>query len=171
MMKGLLQGANLEHAQINMVVESGATVNYYAADSNVQWGSGSEEVATEDADTFEGNCFRNTSEFVRQNVQCVVDECYHGSAANLAQIEIAFFDHHLIQKRNAHTAFVKSLMAWGVIKVADERELKCIVSGIADKHKRLPKEGYKDWSKDYTNDKTACENIGRKLGPTIPYSR
>ena len=54
MMKGLLQGANLEHAQINMVVESGATVNYYAADSNVQWGSGSEEVADEGNDDVTG---------------------------------------------------------------------------------------------------------------------
>lgn len=29
MMQGVFQGADLSHAQINMVVESGATVNYY----------------------------------------------------------------------------------------------------------------------------------------------
>lgn len=116
-------------------------------------------------------CFKNPSEFVKQQVTVAVGDCYLGSSANLALIEITFYDHNLLKKRNAHTAFVKSLVGWGVIEVADENMLKSIISGIADKHKRMPKEGYKEWSQGYINDKTTCENIAIKLGPTIPYSR
>ena len=116
-------------------------------------------------------CFRVASEFVRQNVFVVVKDYYLGSAANLALIEITLFDHNLLQKRNSHTAFFKSLVAWEIVSVANEDELKRIVRALADKHKRLPETGYKEWSKDYTNDKVICENIGKKLGPTIPYSR
>jgi hypothetical protein len=118
-----------------------------------------------------GECFRVASEFVRQGVSTVVKDYYLGSAANLALIEITLFDHNLLQKRNSHTAFFKSLVAWGIISIANEDELKRIVRALADKHKRLPETGYKEWSKDYTNDKTTCENIGKKLGPTIPYNR
>ena len=118
-----------------------------------------------------GECFRVASEFVRQGVSTVVKDYYLGSAANLALIEITLFDHNLLQKRNSHTAFFKSLVAWGIISIANEDELKRIVRALADKHKRLPETGYKEWSKDYTNDKTICENIGKKLGPTIPYNR
>ena len=118
-----------------------------------------------------GECFRVASEFVRQSVFAVVKDYYLGSAANIALIEITLFDHNLLQKRNSHTAFFKSLVAWGIISIANEDELKRIVRALADKHKRLPETGYKEWSKDYTNDKTICENIGKKLGPTIPYNR
>ncbi len=116
-------------------------------------------------------CFRVTSEFVHQSVFAVVKDYYLGSAANLALIEITLFDHSLLQKRNSHTAFFKSLVAWGIVSVVNEDELKRIVRAIADKYKRLPEEGYKEWSKDYTNEKVTCENIGKILGPTIPYNR
>lgn len=132
------------------------------------------EVANEEKADYSasiGECFRTTSEFVRQRVCDVVKDYYLGSAANLALIEITLFDHNLLQKPNSHTAFLKSLVAWGIICVANEEELKRIVRAIADKYKRLPDEGYKEWSKDYTNEKVICENIGKKLGPTIPYNR
>lgn len=118
-----------------------------------------------------GECFRIFSEFVRQSVFAVVQDYYLGSAANLALIEIALFDHNLLRKRNSHTAFLKSLVAWGIVCVTNEQELKKIVRALADKHKRLPETGYKEWSKDYINDKVTCENIGKKLGSTIPYNR
>ena len=118
-----------------------------------------------------GECFRVNSEFVRQSVFAIGKDYYLGSDANQALVEITLFDHHLLKKRNSHTAFFKSLVAWGIIGVANEDELKRIVRALADKHKRLPETGYKDWSGDFTNDKTICENIGKKLGPTIPYSR
>lgn len=132
------------------------------------------EAANEDkADymAYIGECFRVASEFVRHSVFAVVKDYYLGAAANLALIEITLFDHNLLQKRNSHTAFLRSLVAWNIICVANEEELKRIVRAIADKHKRLPEEGYKEWSKDNTNDKVICENIGKKLGPTIPYNR
>lgn len=132
------------------------------------------EVANEDKADYSASiaeCFRVTSEFVRQSVFAVVRDYYLGAAANLALIEITLFDHNLLQKRNSHTAFFKSLVAWGVICVANENELKRIVRAIADKHKRLPEEGYKEWGRDYTNEKVICENVGKKLGPTIPYNR
>lgn len=116
-------------------------------------------------------CFRVTNEFVRQSVFAVVKDYYMGSAARLALIEITLFDHHLLWKRNSHTAFLKSLVAWGIVSVADENELKKIVGALADKHKRLPETGYKEWGKNFANDKVCCENIGIKLGPTIPYNR
>jgi len=116
-------------------------------------------------------CFRVASVFVRQSVFAVVKDYYLGSPANLALVEITLFDHNLLQKRNSHTAFFKSLLAWGIVSVANENELKKIVRALADKHKRLPETGYKEWNKDYINDKVICENIGKKLGPTIPYSR
>jgi len=116
-------------------------------------------------------CFKNCSEFVRQYVKSAVNDCYLGVDANLALIEIAFFDHNLLYKRNAHTAFVRALFSWQIITVEDEGALKSIVSSIADKHKRLPKEGYKLWSEDFINDRNVCENVGRILGPTIPYNR
>lgn len=118
-----------------------------------------------------GECFRVTSEFVRQSVFAVVKDYYLGYAANLALIEIALFDHNLLQKRNSHTAFFKSLVAWGIINVANKDELERIVRAIADKHKRLPEEGYKEWGNNFTNEKVICENVGKKLGPTIPYNR
>ena len=118
-----------------------------------------------------GECFRITSEFVRESVLTVIKDYYLGSAANLALIEVTLFDHNLLQRRNSHTAFIRSLAAWGIISVANEDELKKIVRALADKHKRLPETGYKEWSKDFTNDKTICERIGQQLGPTMPYNR
>lgn len=132
------------------------------------------EVANDEKNVYStsiSDCFRVTSEFVHQSVFAVVKDYYLGSAANLALIEITLFDHNLLQKRNSHTAFFKSLVAWGIITIANEEESKRIVRAIADKHKRLPEVGYKEWSKDYTNEKVICENIGKKLGQTIPYNR
>jgi len=116
-------------------------------------------------------CFRVSNEFVRQRVCDVVKDYYLGAAANLALIEITLFDHNLLQKRNSHTAFFKSLVAWSIVCVANKDELNRIVRAIADKHKRLPEEGYKEWSKVFTNEKVICESVGKKLGPTIPYNR
>ena len=116
-------------------------------------------------------CFKIANDFVRQQVQAVVNDYYLGTDANLALIEIALYDHNQLLKRNSHTAYAKALVAWDILTVADEEKLKSIVSSIADKHKRLPKEGYKEWSQDFINDKTACENIGKALGLTMPYQR
>lgn len=117
-----------------------------------------------------GSCFKNTSGFVRDLVHNLVKDYYLGSAVNLTLIEITLYDHNLIKKRNTHTAFIKSLIAWEILTI-DEGEIKALANGMADKYKRVPKDGYKAWPTMLINDKKMCENMGRKLGSTIPYCR
>ena len=118
-------------------------------------------------------CFKFTYDFVKLKVADIIRDYYKGSYANLALIDIVLFDHKQLNRRNSHKAFVRALIAWGLLEVADEEELKKIVSAVTDKHNRLnriSREGYKKWGDDHP-DKSICENIGRELGHTIPYNR
>ena len=101
--------------------------------------------------------FRFQSDFVKNKVADVIRDFYKGSYANLAL-------------RNYHKAFVKALVAWNLIEVADEEELKKIVSAVTDKHNRMPKEGYQKWDNNFADDKSFCEKIGRELGDSMPYN-
>ena len=114
-------------------------------------------------------CF--PSEFTKQKVDAVVKTFYKGEHAELALIEVTLYDHKQLRKRNKHTAFVKSLVAWGILKVESEKELKQIVKGITDKYGRLPNKGYMEWGKEHLNDKNTCIDIGKLLGETMPYNR
>ena len=117
-------------------------------------------------------CFKFTNDFVKLKVADIIRDYYKGSYANLALIEITLFDHKQLNRRNSHKAFVRALIAWGLIEVADEKELKKIVSAVTDKHNRLnriSREGYKKWGDDHP-DKSICENIGRDLGDSMPYN-
>lgn len=116
-------------------------------------------------------CFKVCNEFVKGQIDKVIKEFYNGSAANLALIEIVLYDHNLLYKRNTHKAFINALAAWNLINVSDEKELNRIVRAVSDKFKRMPEEGYKSWSNDFVNDKSFCENIGKKLGDTMKYNR
>ena len=100
----------------------------------------------------------------------VVHNYYKGSHANLALIEITLYDHNQLIRRNFHKAFVKALVAWGLIEVIDEEELKKVVSAVTDKHNRMPKEGYQKWDNNFADDKSFCEKIGRELGDSMPYN-
>jgi hypothetical protein len=134
----------------------------------------SDEPQTPNGDTTENAikaCFKVSSEFVKGQIDKVIKESYNGTVADLALIEISLFDHNLLRKRNSHKAFVNALVAWNLINVSDEKELNKIARAVADKFKRMPEEGYKSWNKDYVNDKSFCENIGKKLGDTIKYNR
>ena len=118
------------------------------------------------------NCFKFTYDFVKLKVADIIRDYYKGSYANLALIEITLFDHKQLNRRNSHKAFVRALIAWGLLEVADEEELKKIVSAVTDKHNRLnriSREGYKKWGDDHP-DKSICENIGRDLGDSMPYN-
>lgn len=115
-------------------------------------------------------CFIFTSDFVKEKTEAVVKKYYKGSYADLALIEITLFDHGQLKKRNAHTAFVKSLMAWGILNKASGKALKQITDGIRDKHSRLPKVGYKEWDQQFLNDKNTCVSIGNELD-SMPYNR
>ena len=117
-------------------------------------------------------CFKFTYDFVKLKVADIIRDYYKGSYANLALIEITLFDHKQLNRRNSHKAFVRALIAWGLLEVADEEELKKIVSAVTDKHNRLnriSREGYKKWGDDHP-DKFICENIGRDLGDSMPYN-
>ena len=92
--------------------------------------------------------FRFQSDFVKNKVADVIRDFYKGSYANLA----------------------KALVAWNLIEVADEEELKKIVSAVTDKHNRMPKEGYQKWDNNFADDKSFCEKIGRELGDSMPYN-
>ena len=118
------------------------------------------------------NCFKFTYDFVKLKVADIIRDYFKGSYANLALIEITLFDHKQLNRRNSHKAFVRALIAWGLLEVADEEELKKIVSAVTDKHNRLnriSREGYKKWGDDHP-DKSICENIGRDLGDSMPYN-
>ena len=116
-------------------------------------------------------CFKFTYDYVKLKVADIIRDYYKGSYANLALIEITLFDHKQLNRRNSHKAFVKALIAWELLDVADEKELKKIVSAVTNKYNllsRKSREGYKKWGDDHP-DKSICEKIGRDLGDSMPY--
>lgn len=114
--------------------------------------------------------FRFQSDFVKNKVADVIRDYYKGSYANLALIEITLYDHQQLIRRNYHKAFVKALISWGLLEVADEEELKKIVSAVTDKYNRMPKDGYLKWDNNHADDKSFCEKIGKELGDSMPYN-
>lgn len=129
------------------------------------------EVISEESPSLIEKCFKFNNTFVKDTVNTVVRSFYNGSHADLALIEVSLFDHGQLRKRNAHKAFVKSLIAWGILDKVGEEELKQIQKGIIDKFRHLPKEGYMQWGDSLLNDKNTCISIGKKLGPTMKYCR
>ena len=95
------------------------------------------------------NCFRFPSAFTREKAKSVVDLYFQDSYANLALIEIALYDHGQLKYRNHHKAFVKALIAWGILKVENDDEFNLILFGIKDKYRRL--------------SKTMCANYGLEV--------
>ena len=136
------------------------------------------EIATEEKqlqkDDMEepGDCFKFMNDFIKQKVETVVNTYYQGSAANLALIEIVFFDHNLLKKRNSHTALIKTLCEWGTIGPFSKAEIKRIMTAVSNKMYALPDDGYIEWdNKAYVNDKKTCLDIGKELGDKIKYCR
>ena len=118
-----------------------------------------------------GSCFRHVNDFVREKVAGLVRDYYHGNYAELALIEVTLYDHGQLKKRNLHRALLNTLAAWGLITIADDAELKKMTNSMAYKMGQLPKEGYKEWTNDYQNDRETCKKMGRILGDTMTYSR
>ena len=120
----------------------------------------------------QGKCFKFVNDYIKEKVAAAVNKFYQGSAANLTLLEIVFFDHNLLKKRNAHTALLKCLCAWGTIEQLSPDEMKKHMTAMANKMHTLPDEGYKEWNlSDYVNDKKTCMDIGDELGEKIKYSR
>ena len=114
-------------------------------------------------------CFKFNNDFVKRSVSALVTDFYQGNYANLALIEVTLFHHQQLKRRNSHKAFVMALAAWGIITIADEKELGLIVMGVGDKYKRLPMEGYKEWDDNHKTDRLICERMGGKLDPSMQY--
>ena len=164
----------------NIEVNEGGTVTLMQ-DGHGRWHMADAEEAevVEDMDVQPGTteekvvaCFKFPNDFTKQKVVDVVGDFYHGSAANLALIEIVLYDHGQLKKRNAHTAFLKALMAWGIIGKVDDEGIKKLSNGMAAKMKSMPPEGYLGWKdKGCVNDRGLCIDIGKQLGDTMRYGR
>ena len=114
-------------------------------------------------------CFRFTSEFVKQHVESIIKDFYLNKPVNLAIIERTLFDHNILCKSNSHKSFICALMDWGIL--SEETDIRKTANGMATKFKSFPLEGYKEWSNDHLNDRTFCNNIGKKLPETMKYNR
>lgn len=126
----------------------------------------------DDAMALVAKSFKFPNDFIKQKVKAIVNAYHHGIAANLALIEVTLFDHNQLKKRNAHTALLKSLIAWDIIDQLSDEELKKTTNGMANKLGFLPSDGYMEWNaQNFVNDKKTCTDIGKDLGSTIPYRR
>lgn len=150
-------------------VEDGQTTTSEAPHTEV---AAEEKQPQEDETEEPGDCFKFMNDFIKQMVETIVNTHYQGSAANLALIEITFFDHNLLKKRNGHTALINCLCDWGTIGPFSKAEIKRIMTAMSNKMYALPDNGYMEWNgKAYVNDKKTCQDIGKDLGDTIKYSR
>lgn len=168
----------IEHQHIHMGDKSSVEEAGVKSDKQAEYAEVVEEVAGSENPKLKlvipesevAKSFRFQNDFVKKKVADVVHNYYKGSHANLALIEITLYDHNQLIRRNFHKAFVKALVAWGLIEVIDEEELKKVVSAVTDKHNRMPKEGYQKWDNNFADDKSFCEKIGRELGDSMPYN-
>lgn len=132
-----------------------------------QVGTGGSQIDT----IVQNSCFKFENDFVKEQVSKVVNDCYQGRQSNLALIEVAFFDHGLLKKRNDHKVFILQLISWGVLNGGMKKDVQRIANGMSYKMSKLPKDGYKTWSNDLLNERKRCEDIADTLGTTIPYQR
>lgn len=114
-------------------------------------------------------CFRFTSEFVKQHVQAIIKDFYLNKPVNLAIIERTLYDHNILHKSNNHTSFICALMDWGILP--EDIDIRKVANGMATKFKSFPQKGYKQWNDDHLNDRTLCNNIGKKLPESMKYNR
>lgn len=114
-------------------------------------------------------CFRFTSDFVKEHVQTIIKEFYMNKPVYLAIIERTFYDHNILLKSNSHTSFICALMDWGIL--SEDTDIRKTANGMATKFKSFPSEGYKEWNNYHLNDRTLCTNIGKKLPESMKYNR
>lgn len=119
----------------------------------------------------EYDCFVSPDEKTLELVDKIVKAYYHGIHANLALIEITFYNHFVLKRRNHHKPFVLALIKRGTISPKTERELRNLTSGISKKMNGLPDEVYTTWDNVFSDDKSLCIDIGIMLGPSFPLRR
>lgn len=114
-------------------------------------------------------CFRFASEFVKEQVDVIIKDFYLNKPVNLAIIERTLYDHNILQNSNRHTLFICALIDWGIL--SEDIDIRKTANGMATKFKNLPLKGYKQWNDDHLNDRTLCNNIGKKLPESMKYNR
>lgn len=116
------------------------------------------------------SCFRIANDYVKEQVEAIVNDFYLGQSVNLAMIEVALYDHGQLKKRNEHTTFVRALKDWGIL--SSDVDVAKAASGMASKLRSpFPTEGYKQWNKNYLNERNLCANIGNRLPESMKYIR
>lgn len=115
-------------------------------------------------------CFRIANNYVREQVEAIVNDFYLGEHVNLAMIEVTLFDHGQLKKRNEHTTFVRALKDWDIL--SSDVDVARVANGMASKLRNpFPTEGYKQWDKSYLNYRNLCTNIGNRLPVSMKYNR
>ena len=127
-----------------------------------------EEAARGEETNYDSSCFKFPNELVKQKVAAVIKEFHHGKAVNLAVMEAALFDHNLLYKRDSHTAFIKALIHWHIVKNMTDEDITKIANGMSQKMKKMPEGGYKGW-KGCDNERALCMKIEKALGADFPY--
>ena len=99
-----MPGSTVHQHVGNAEEEAGETAGDKVEEVKEDGTSGGEETNCHSA------CFKFPNDFTRERVAAAVKEFYHGSAANLALIEIVLYDHGQLKKRNAQQQQERSEM-------------------------------------------------------------
>ena len=158
--------AHFDKDMTMQVVDTKGLVDASASDSKEESGGNPSSEVPESVKA----CFRIANDYVKEQVGAIVNDFYLGEHVNLAMIEVTLFDHGQLKKRNEHTTFVRALKDWGIL--SSEVDVAKAASGMSSKLRSpFPTEGYKQWDKNYLNDRNLCTNIGNRLPVSMKYNR
>lgn len=158
--------AHFDKDMTMQVVDTKVLIDASASDSKEESGGNSSSEVPESVKS----CFRIANDYVKEQVEAIVNEFYLGEHANLAMIEVTLFDHGQLKKRNEHKTFVRALKDWGIL--SSDIDVAKAASGMASKLRSpFPTEGYKQWDKNYLNERKLCTDIGKKLPDSMKYNR
>jgi hypothetical protein len=115
-------------------------------------------------------CFRIANDYVREQVEAIVNDFYLGQSVNLAMIEVTLFDHGQLQKRNSHKLFVQALIDWDILPKETDID-KTSIAMASKLRSSFPKKGYKEWDNIHLNERILCVKIGKKLPESMKYNR
>lgn len=93
-------------------------------------------------------------DFKRETMKCILDACYNNKHVNMALIEKVLSQEGVLLYPNLHMDFLKALQAWGLLDVAN---LKNIASGMADKVRKIKDNPLSE------NDKMICSMVSNIL--------
>lgn len=159
--------AHFDKDMTMQVVDTKGLIDASASDSKEE--SGGHSFSEEVPESVKA-CFRIANNYVKEQVEAIVNDFYLGEHVNLAMIEVTLFDHGQLKKRNEHTTFVRALKDWDIL--SSDVDVAKAASGMASKLRSpFPTEGYKQWDKNYLNERKLCTNIGNRLPDSMKYNR